>query len=96
MLGSHIPYNEVPTYSTTLFHNRIMAFGATSESEPDLEAEMAIDETAQNYRRLFFKGEVMVGGVIIGARKGFPKLIELIQTKTPVPHAERAPLLALG
>jgi NAD(P)H-nitrite reductase large subunit len=96
MLGARIPYNEVPTYSTTLFHNRIMAFGATTESDPELEPEMAIDETAQNYRRLFFKGEHLLGGVIIGARKGFPKLIELIQTKTPVPHSERAPLLALG
>jgi NADPH-dependent 2,4-dienoyl-CoA reductase/sulfur reductase-like enzyme len=96
MLGARIPYNEVPTYSTTLFHNRIMAFGATTESDPDLEPEMAIDEAAQNYRRLFFKGDLLLGGVIIGARKGFPKLIELIQTKTPIPRSERAPLLALG
>jgi NAD(P)H-nitrite reductase large subunit len=73
-----------------------MAFGATSESDPDLEPAMAIDEEAQNYRRLFFKGEVLVGGVIIGARKGFPKLIELIHTKTPVPRDERTPLLALA
>ncbi len=96
MLGAHLPFNEVPTYSTTLFHNRIMAFGATTESDPDLEPEMAIDETAQNYRRLFFKGDILLGGVIIGARKGFPKLIELIQTKTPVPREDRAALLALG
>jgi NADPH-dependent 2,4-dienoyl-CoA reductase/sulfur reductase-like enzyme len=96
MLGARIPYNEVPTYSTTLFHNRIMAFGATTESDPDLEPAMAIDEEAQNYRRLFFKGDLLLGGVIIGARKGFPKLIELIQTKTPIPRTDRAPLLALG
>ena len=96
MLGAHLPFNEVPTYSTTLFHNRIMAFGATTESDPELEPEMAIDEEAQNYRRLFFKGDVLLGGVIIGARKGFPKLIDLIQTKTPIRREDRAGLVALA
>ncbi len=94
MLGGEVPYDDVPTYSTTLFHNRIMAFGATPESNPDVEAVMWLDEASESYRRLFFQGERMVGGVIIGQRKGFPKLIDLIKQRTPIPVAEREQVLA--
>jgi NAD(P)H-nitrite reductase large subunit len=95
MLGGNFAYDEVPTYSTTLFHNRIMAFGATPESSPGLEHVMSIDWEAENYRRLFFRGEHLLGGVIIGQRKGFPKLIEAIQKRTPIEKSDREKLLAI-
>ncbi|MGH7863107.1 MAG: NAD(P)/FAD-dependent oxidoreductase [Candidatus Dormibacteraceae bacterium] len=94
MLGGEVPYDDVPTYSTTLFHNRIMAFGATPESNPDVEAVMWLDDASEAYRRLFFLGERMVGGVIIGQRKGFPKLIQMIKDRTPVAVTEREQVLA--
>ncbi|HLZ06952.1 MAG TPA: FAD-dependent oxidoreductase [Chloroflexota bacterium] len=95
MLGDSLPYNEVPTYSTTLFHSKIMAFGATPESNVGLEAVMAIDDATESYRRLFFQDELLLGGVIIGGRKGYPRLIELVQTQTPIPRSEREALVAL-
>ena len=94
MLGNAVPYDDVPTYSTTLFHNRIMAFGATPESNPDVESTMWLDDASESYRRLFFLGERLVGGVIIGQRKGFPKLIQMIKDRTPVAPPEREQILA--
>jgi NAD(P)H-nitrite reductase large subunit len=93
MLGAYIPYDDVPTYSTTLFHNRIMAFGATPESNPEVESVVWLDEASESYRRLFFHGERLVGGVIIGQRKGFPKLLDMIKQRTPVHPSERAKVL---
>lgn len=93
MLGAEIPYDDVPTYSTTLFHNRIMAFGATPESNPGVESVVWLDEASESYRRLFFDGERLVGGVIIGQRKGFPKLIDMIKQRTPVAPDEREQVL---
>lgn len=95
MLGNPTPFNEVPTYSTTLFDNRIMAFGATPESNDGLEAVTLLDNEGQNYRRLFFGGEHLLGGVIIGQRKGFPKYLELIQNRTPVAKEDREKLLTI-
>ncbi len=94
MAGASIPYDDVPTYSTTLFHNRIMAFGATPESNPDVESVTWLDDPSESYRRLFFQGERLVGGVIIGQRKGFPKLIDMIKQRTPVQKSEREQVLA--
>lgn len=93
MLGNPVPYDDVPTYSTTLFHNRIMAFGATPESNPEVESAMWLDDASESYRRLFFRGKHLVGGVIIGQRKGFPKLIQMIKDRTPVAATEREQLL---
>jgi NAD(P)H-nitrite reductase large subunit len=95
MLGVPTPFDDVPTYSTTLFDNRIMAFGVTPEADPCLESAHRIDRAAESYRRLFFRGEHLVGGVIIGPRKGFPKLIDLIKSETPIPKGEREKLLEL-
>lgn len=95
MFGLPTPFDDVPTYSTTLFDNRIMAFGVTPEVDRGLQAMHRIDRSTESYRRLFFRNEHLVGGVIIGARKGFPKLIELIRTETPIPEREREALLTL-
>jgi NAD(P)H-nitrite reductase large subunit len=95
MLGVPTPYDEVPTYSTTLFDNRIMAFGVTPEVDSEVGAVVWIDPAAENYRRLFFQGPHLVGGVIIGQRKGFPKLIDLIRTRTPIEVEDRPKLLEI-
>ena len=93
MLGTPTGFDEVPTYSTTLFDNRIMAFGVTPESMAGLGSVLRIDRATESYRRLFFDGDHLVGGVIIGQRKGYPKLIDLIRARTEIVPAERELLL---
>jgi NAD(P)H-nitrite reductase large subunit len=56
---------------------------------------MAMDDATESYRRLFFQEEHLLGGVIIGGRKGYPRLIELVQTQTTIPRSEREQLVAL-
>lgn len=96
MLGGEQPYLEVPTYSTTLFHSRIAAMGATPDVVPADEALSAIDTNAQTYRRLFFKGDRLIGAVLIGERRGRQRLIELIESRASIPSAERSKLLDLS
>lgn len=96
MLGAPTPFDDVPTYSTTLFSSRIMAFGATPDTTPNVEALAWVDPDAENYRRLFFSGERLVGGVIIGQRKGFAQMVEMIRERAPIAVEERVRLLELG
>ncbi len=56
---------------------------------------MRIHGEAETYRRLFFRGRHLVGGVIIGSRKGLPKLLQLVRERTPIPRDERSALLTL-
>jgi NAD(P)H-nitrite reductase large subunit len=95
MLGADEPFDEVPTYATTLFDNRIVAFGATPESDPEVEDVWTIDTAEQTYRRLFFLGDRLVGGVIIKDKRGRAKLIELIHSRTSIPKEDRRQLLEL-
>lgn len=95
MLGGDEALDEVPTYATTLFHNRIVAFGATPESVSDVEDVWAIDRAEETYRRLFFRGYHLVGGVLIGDKRGRPKFMQMIRERTRIPPDDRTELLAL-
>ncbi len=95
MLGELTAYESVPTYSTTLFHSRIAAFGATPESDPTLESVFAIDKTNATYRRLFFRGNHLVGGVIIGKARGRARLIRMIKDREEISPSERESLLTV-
>jgi NAD(P)H-nitrite reductase large subunit len=96
MVGGQKAYREVPTYSTTLFHSRIAAVGATPDVRSDIEGEAAIDHESQTYRRLFFVDNLLVGAVLIGERRGRQRLIDLIQSRTPIPQSERTRLLDMS
>lgn len=95
MLGERVAYQSVPTYSTTLFDSRIAAFGATPESDPTLESVFAIDHVNRTYRRLFFRGNHLVGGVIIGKPVGRARLIRMIKDRVEVSPSERESLLTV-
>jgi NAD(P)H-nitrite reductase large subunit len=95
MMGGDEPFDEVPAYATTLFDSRIVSFGANLEIDPELESRHRIDPVERTYRRLFFRGEKLVGGVIIGDKRGRQKLVEIVKTRIDVPPAERGALLEI-
>lgn len=95
MLGADEPFDEVPSYATTLFDSRIVSFGVTPETGHDLESVRRVDHESRTYRRLFFRGEHLVGGVIIGDKRGRQKLVEAIRSRTPVARDDRRQLLTL-
>ena len=95
MMGDMKAYETVPTYSTTLFDSRIAAFGATPESDPTLESVFTIDHENRTYRRLFFRGNHLVGGVIIGKPVGRARLIERIKDRVEIVPSERELLLTI-
>jgi NAD(P)H-nitrite reductase large subunit len=95
MMGGDESFDEVPAYATTLFDSRIVSFGANLEVDPDLESHYRIDQVERTYRRLFFRGEKLVGGVIIGDKKGRQKLVEMIRERVDIPREERRALLEL-
>jgi NAD(P)H-nitrite reductase large subunit len=92
MAGGCQPYEEVPTYSTTLFDSRILSIGVTPENRPDLEAVSWIDWTTRTYRRLFFLEDRLVGAVFIGDRRGRTKVLELIRQRERI--ADKQALVA--
>lgn len=84
MLGSPEIYEQVPSYSSTLFSSTLSVVGATSETRPDLESISRVDWEAKAYRRLFFWEDRLVGAVFIGGRKGKRQITEMIRDRTPV------------
>jgi len=84
MLGSPETYEDVPTYSSTLFSSTLSVVGLTPESRPDLESVSRVDWETKSYRRLFFLGNRLVGAVLIGGRKGKRQLTDMIRERTPV------------
>jgi NAD(P)H-nitrite reductase large subunit len=94
MLGDRKFYNDVPMYSTGLFHSRIRVMGLTPENVPDLESWAHLDAANKNYQRLFFKDGRLVGGCLIGDIRMQTRIIQMIQARQVVPEPEREKLLA--
>lgn len=78
MAGGEEVYHEVPTYTSTLFSSNIAVMGVTSESRPDLESVTRADVAAREYKKLFFLGDRLVGGITIGRPKGRKKLLAMM------------------
>lgn len=93
MLGARQPYLEVPSYTSTLFDSTLYVLGMTTEDDPHLETVSWVDMEHGNYRRLFFRGDRLVGAVMIGERAGRRTLKQLIREKTSVPASDRQALL---
>ncbi|MBE3558190.1 MAG: FAD-dependent oxidoreductase [Ktedonobacteraceae bacterium] len=99
MAGGHQPYVDVPTYTSPLFDVNIAVVGTAESHNPELET-LARREPGEkgneNYRKLFFRQNKLVGVLLIGSPKGRRKLVDLVKTqqefKTP---AEREALLTL-
>jgi NAD(P)H-nitrite reductase large subunit len=99
MAGGHQPYVDVPTYTSPLFDVNIAVVGSAESNNPELET-VALREPGEkgneNYRRLFFREDKLVGVLMIGSPKGRKKLVELVKKgETFKTTAEREALLTL-
>ncbi|MBA2287463.1 MAG: FAD-dependent oxidoreductase, partial [Ktedonobacteraceae bacterium] len=99
MAGGHEAYVDVPTYTSPLFDVNIAVVGTAESHNPELE-NIALREPGEkgneNYRKLFFRENKLVGVLMIGSPKGRKKLVEIVKSQqvfqTP---AEREALLRL-
>jgi len=99
MAGGHSPYIDVPTYTSPLFDVNIAVVGSAESNNPELET-IALREPGEkgneNYRRLFFRENKLVGVLMIGSPKGRKKLVEIVKNQLVLATAaEREALLTL-
>ena len=85
MLGAREPFIDVPMYASGMFRSNISVFGVTPEEDPDVEPLGDVDLEGRNYRQLFFKGDTLLGAILVGKMKGRKKILELISTRAPIP-----------
>lgn len=99
MAGGHEPYVDVPTYTSPLFDVNIAVVGTAEANNPELEpiARREPGEKGnENYRKLFFRENKLVGVLMIGSPKGRKKLVEIVKNQQPIERpAEREALLEL-
>jgi NAD(P)H-nitrite reductase large subunit len=99
MAGGYEPYVDVPTYTSPLFDVNIAVVGTAESSNPELQA-IALREPGEkgneNYRKLFFREDKLVGVVMIGSPKGRKKLVDVVKNQQVfATSAEREALLTL-
>jgi 3-phenylpropionate/trans-cinnamate dioxygenase ferredoxin reductase subunit len=85
MAGGDEDFFDVPTYTTTMFRSTLAVMGVTPDVQPDLESvrDFSFEEPTY-YRKLFFKDDRLVGGIMIGPPKGRKKLIEIMRSREPI------------
>ncbi len=99
MAGGHEAYIDVPTYTSPLFDVNIAVVGTAETNNPDLQP-IALREPGEkgneNYRKLFFRENKLVGVLMIGSPKGRKKLVEIVKNQQVIETAaEREALLRL-
>jgi NAD(P)H-nitrite reductase large subunit len=99
MAGGHEPYVDVPTYTSPLFDVNIAVVGTAESNNPELEC-LALREPGEkgneNYRKLFFRENKLVGVLMIGSPKGRKKLVDIVKSQQVLATAaERKALLVL-
>lgn len=99
MAGACQPYNDVPTYTSPLFDVNIAVVGTAESNNPELESiahREPGEKGNENYRKLFFRENKLVGVLMIGSPKGRKKLVDIVKNQqvfaTP---AEREALLTI-
>jgi NAD(P)H-nitrite reductase large subunit len=84
MAGGHQAYVDVPTYTSPLFDVNIAVVGSAESNNPEMET-IALREPGEkgneNYRRLFFLENKLVGVLMVGSPKGRKKLVELVKNQ---------------
>ena len=99
MAGGHLPYVDVPTYTSPLFDVNIAVVGSAESNNPELETiahREPGEKGNENYRRLFFRDNKLVGVLMIGSPKGRKKLVEIVKNQQILETAaEREALLTL-
>src|SRR5438445_149188 len=81
MTGADEDFFDVPTYTTTMFGSTLAVMGVTPDVQPDLESVRTYSFDEKFYRKLFFKGDRLVGAIMIGPPKGRKKLIEIMRSR---------------
>jgi len=99
MAGGRQPYVDVPTYTSPLFDVNIAVVGTAESHNPELES-IALREPGEkgneNYRKLFYRENKLVGVLMIGSPKGRKKLVEIVKNQQALETtAEREALLTL-
>jgi NAD(P)H-nitrite reductase large subunit len=99
MVGAQLPYLDVPTYTSPLFDVNIAVVGTAESNNPELETMCRREpgeKGNENYRKLFFHENRLVGVLMIGSPKGRKKMVELVKNRHVFDTiAEREALLTL-
>jgi NAD(P)H-nitrite reductase large subunit len=99
MAGGHEPYIDVPTYTSPLFDVNIAVVGTAESNNPEMESiarREPGEKGNENYRKLFFRENKLVGVLMIGSPKGRKKLVDIVKNQLPIETAtEREVLLEL-
>ena len=99
MAGGHEPYIDVPTYTSPLFDVNIAVVGTAETNNPELQSiarREPGEKGNENYRKLFFRENKLVGVLMIGSPKGRKKLVEIVKNQHVIETAaEREALLTL-
>ncbi len=90
MAGGSEVYHEVPTYTSTLFKSNIAVMGVTQDNRPDLESLTRADHDERQYKKLFFKGDRLVGAVTIGSPRGRKRMLALMHSGEPIEGPKEA------
>jgi len=99
MIGAHLPYLDVPTYTSPLFDVNIAVVGTAESNNPELQMMCRREpgeKGNENYRKLFFHENRLVGVLMIGSPKGRKKMVEFVKNRHVFDSpAEREALLIL-
>ncbi len=99
MAGGHEAYVDVPTYTSPLFDVNIAVVGTAESNNPQLSSiarREPGEKGNENYRKLFFRDNKLVGVLMIGSPKGRKKLVEIVKNRQVIEAAsEREALLQL-
>ena len=99
MAGGHEAYVDVPTYTSPLFDVNIAVVGTAESNNPELQAiarREPGEKGNENYRKLFFRQNKLVGVVMIGSPKGRKKLVDVVKNQQVfATSTEREALLTL-
>ncbi len=99
MAGGHEAYVDIPTYTSPLFDVNIAVVGTAESHNPELTSlslREAGEKGNENYRKLFFRDNKLVGVLMIGSPKGRKKLVEIVKNQHVLETAaEREGLLTL-
>ena len=99
MAGGHEAYVDVPTYTSPLFDVNIAVVGTAESNNPELSSiarREPGEKGNENYRKLFFRENKLVGVLMIGSPKGRKKLVDIVKNRQPFETAsEREALLVL-
>jgi NAD(P)H-nitrite reductase large subunit len=99
MAGGHEAYIDVPTYTSPLFDVNIAVVGTAETNNPELQSiarREPGEKGNENYRKLFFRENKLVGVIMVGSPKGRKKLVEIVKNQQVIETAaEREALLVL-